>query len=63
VPLASILLRQSSVPGELVVDPFAGSGAVGAAAVLAGRDFAGSDISPRAIEIATARLTAARPVA
>jgi site-specific DNA-methyltransferase (adenine-specific) len=36
VHLASILVRQSSAAGDLVVDPFAGSGAVGVAAALQG---------------------------
>jgi site-specific DNA-methyltransferase (adenine-specific) len=57
--LASILVRQSSAPGDLVVDPFTGSGAVGVAAVEAGRYFAGADISARALEIASVRLAAA----
>jgi site-specific DNA-methyltransferase (adenine-specific) len=58
--LASILVGQSSAPGGLVVDPFMGSGAVGVAAVEAGCYFAGADVSARAIQIATARLAAAR---
>jgi site-specific DNA-methyltransferase (adenine-specific) len=57
--LTSILVRQSSVPGDLVVDPFMGSGTVGVAAVEAGRYFAGADISARAVEIASVRLAVA----
>lgn len=43
VDLLTILLRQSSAPGEIVLDPFAGSGATGIAAQLTGRMFVGID--------------------
>jgi site-specific DNA-methyltransferase (adenine-specific) len=56
-----VLIEQSSKPGELVVDCFMGSGSVGAAAVKAGRRFAGCDVSPSAVELATARIEAAAP--
>src|SRR5215468_1878519 len=45
VALGDLLVRQSTAPWNLVVDPFAGSGAFGVAAVRAGRRFAGADIS------------------
>jgi site-specific DNA-methyltransferase (adenine-specific) len=63
VAVADVLVRQSSVAGEVVVDPFLGSGAFGVAAVQAGRDFAGSDTSVAALEKATQRLlaTGAKP--
>ena len=56
--VSQILIGQSSSPGDLVVDPFMGSGSAGAAALLTGRRFAGTDISPRAQQIATARFEA-----
>lgn len=59
VAVSSVLVRQSSERGELVVDPFAGSGSVGVAAVEQGRAFLGSDICQQAVEIANARLAAA----
>jgi site-specific DNA-methyltransferase (adenine-specific) len=64
VGLGEVLVRQSSAPGELVIDPFAGSGAFGVAAVRLGRDFAGSDTSPEACGVAASRLEqeGARPV-
>lgn len=46
VKLLRTLVRQSSERGELVVDPFAGSGSTGEAALLEGRWFAGCDLSP-----------------
>lgn len=58
--LARILVRQSSLPGELVIDPFCGSGSFGAAAVREGRRFAGCDIQERAVELTRARLEQAR---
>ncbi len=54
--VSEILVRQSSSPGDLVVDPFAGSASVGAAAVRLGRRFAGNDLSPAALRLASQRL-------
>lgn len=61
--LAKVLVGQSSAPGELVIDPFMGSGAFGVAAVRAGRNFLGNDIDKKAVRLARARLreTGARP--
>jgi site-specific DNA-methyltransferase (adenine-specific) len=56
VAIGDVLVRQSSVPGELVIDPFMGSGAFGVAAVSAGRRFAGTDISESACELTRRRL-------
>ncbi len=54
--VSEILIRQSTEPGALVVDPFMGSGSVGVAAVTSGRDFAGSDICDEALEVTEQRL-------
>ncbi len=54
--LMKILIEQSSVAGEVVLDPFFGSGAVGDAALRVGRDFVGCDTSPAALLHATQRL-------
>ena len=59
VAVSEVLIRQSSTPGDLVVDPFMGSGSVGVAAVNLGRDFCGCDISPEAQAMADERLRAA----
>lgn len=56
VALAELLVRQSSSPGELVIDPFTGSGSTGVAAVTLGRRFAGTDVSEGARELARQRL-------
>jgi site-specific DNA-methyltransferase (adenine-specific) len=59
VEVAEVLVHQSSAPGDLVVDPFMGSGAFGVAAVQAGRDFRGCDVGKDAVRLARARLTEA----
>jgi site-specific DNA-methyltransferase (adenine-specific) len=56
VSINTTLTEQSTEPGEVVCDPFAGSGSAGVAALLAGRRFLGYDIAPRAIETARRRL-------
>jgi site-specific DNA-methyltransferase (adenine-specific) len=54
--VAQVLIRQSSTPGELVVDPFAGSGTTGVAATELGRDFLGNDLCAEAVAVAERRL-------
>jgi site-specific DNA-methyltransferase (adenine-specific) len=49
-----------SNPGDLVLDPFSGSGTTGKMAVLNGRHFIGIDISPEYVEIARQRIEAAQ---
>jgi DNA modification methylase len=56
--VSEVLVKQSSEPGELVVDPFSGSGSVGVATVRNGRDFRGNDLCLEAVEIARSRLIA-----
>ena len=56
VEVADVLIRQSSQAGELVADPFMGSGSVGVAAALLGRRFLGNDLNPEAVQIAARRL-------
>jgi hypothetical protein len=56
--VADVLIKQSSEPGELVADPFMGSGSVGVAALKLGRRFAGNDLNPEAVQIAGRRLAA-----
>ena len=43
-------------PGELVVDPFVGSGTTGLACLAIGRRFLGADVDPGAVSLATERL-------
>jgi site-specific DNA-methyltransferase (adenine-specific) len=61
--VSEVLIRQSSAPGEIVGDPFMGSGSVGVAAVRLGRRFRGNDLSAKAIEVTRARLLTARATA
>ena len=52
----NLLITQSSSPGEVVIDPFMGSGSTGVAALRRGRRFAGCDSSEKGIEITRERL-------
>lgn len=54
--LSEILLGQSSVAGDLLVDPFMGSGSSGVAALKLGRRYAGNDLAPEALKLARQRL-------
>src|SRR5215204_1085768 len=54
--VSEVLVRQSSETGELVADPFMGSGSVGVAAVKRERRFLGNDLNPGAVAIAERRL-------
>jgi site-specific DNA-methyltransferase (adenine-specific) len=56
--IAEVLIAQSSQPGEVVADPFMGSGSVGIAALRHGRRFLGNDLNPEAVRIAAERLRA-----
>jgi hypothetical protein len=56
VPLSKVFIRQSTLAGELVVDPFMGSASTGAASLSLSRSFLGCDISSAALEVAAARL-------
>lgn len=56
VEVSEVLVRQSSTEGELVVDPFMGSGSVGEAALTQGRRFLGCDVADQALATATRRL-------
>lgn len=49
-PIAYII-EQLSEPGQIVVDPFVGSGTVGREALLQSRRFIGSDINPVAVDL------------
>lgn len=56
VPLLQELIRMSSRPGELVVDPFGGSCSTGVAALLLGRRFSGCDVKQSAVDAGRIRL-------
>jgi site-specific DNA-methyltransferase (adenine-specific) len=54
--VSEILITQSSLPGEIVADPFMGSGSVGVAALTHGRRFRGTDVNPEAVRLTADRL-------
>jgi site-specific DNA-methyltransferase (adenine-specific) len=56
VSVSEVLVQQSSVVGELVIDPFMGSGSAGVAAVRHARAFMGNDLCREAVEITERRL-------
>lgn len=57
-PLAILtpFVQAHTLPGDLVGDPFCGSGSTGVAALMAGRRFVGVDISEDAVEVSAMRL-------
>jgi site-specific DNA-methyltransferase (adenine-specific) len=57
IAIADCLIQQSAELGEVVIDPFMGSGSTGVAALQNNRLFLGNDICAEAIEISTQRLT------
>jgi site-specific DNA-methyltransferase (adenine-specific) len=56
VKVSEVLIEQSSEAGELVIDPFVGSGSVGVAAARNDRDFAGCDVKQSAVILAHERI-------
>src|SRR5687767_10593261 len=59
--VAEVLIKQSSAPGDVVADPFMGSGSVGVAALKLGRSFLGNDLNPEAVQITAQRLAVLSP--
>lgn len=57
VPLLRAIIENSSSPGDVVCDPFSGSGSCAEAALLSGRRFAGCDLSEDAVRKAIERCT------
>ena len=56
IPLVAVAIRGMSDEGDLVFDPFMGSGATAVAADRLGRNFFGCDISPEYVELSLKRL-------
>jgi site-specific DNA-methyltransferase (adenine-specific) len=54
--VARVLIEQSTQPGEIVVDPFAGAGSTGIAALETRRRFVGNDLADSAVAISRERL-------
>jgi DNA modification methylase len=59
VALCDRIIRLCSNPGDTVCDTFLGTGTVGVAAVKAGRNFVGMDISEASVSLASARIKSA----
>ncbi|HEY5376374.1 MAG TPA: site-specific DNA-methyltransferase [Polyangiaceae bacterium] len=57
VALSETLILQSSSAGDIVADPFMGSGSVGVAALKLSRRFLGNDVSDSALAHSRARFT------
>ncbi|MCG8509084.1 MAG: site-specific DNA-methyltransferase, partial [Rhodospirillales bacterium] len=57
------LVEVSSRPGDLVLDPFVGSGTTAVAAKTTGRDFLGFDTSPEYVKMARRRIRLANYMA
>ena len=57
-PLSQVLIEQSTAPGQVVVDPFMGSGSVGVAAATADRHFLGNDTCKEAVVLSKKRIKA-----
>ena len=57
--LVEIPLLASTRPGDLVLDPFAGSGTTGVVALKYGRRFIGIELEPRYVEMAQKRINEA----
>lgn len=57
--MSEVLVGQSSLPRDLVVDPFAGSGSVGVVSTNLGRHFLGDDVSDNAANVTRTRLSSA----
>ena len=56
VAISETLIKQSTELGELVIDPFMGSGSVGIAALTLKRQFMGNDLCDEAVRVSKARL-------
>jgi site-specific DNA-methyltransferase (adenine-specific) len=61
VRVSEVLIEQSSERGDLVADPFMGSGSTGVAALSHGRRFLGNDIADNSHRLARERLAAVVP--
>ncbi len=53
------LITRVTEPGDVVLDPFTGSGTTGVACAMEGRDFIGIEIDPEYFKIAKARIESA----
>ncbi len=62
LPIMERIIRATSKPGDLVMDPFSGTGSTGVAAVSLGRQYIGYEISATMFAKSRDRISKARPV-
>ncbi len=62
IELAQKCIKAGSKPGDIVLDPFAGSGTTGEAAVRLGRSFVGIELNPKFAALAEQRIGSAAPL-
>lgn len=62
-PLIEFLIRKSSVEGEIILDPFCGSGTTAAVAARLGRRFITMDLDSSLVETANKRIEEAKQLA
>ena len=62
VALAGHFIALHSQMGDLVLDPFMGTGSTGIAAEISGRDFIGIDLNPEYVEMARRRIEGTAPL-
>jgi site-specific DNA-methyltransferase (adenine-specific) len=55
--VSEVLVKQSTMPGKIILDPFMGSGSVGVASVKLGRHFLGCDSNTEALELSNERIS------
>jgi site-specific DNA-methyltransferase (adenine-specific) len=63
LPLLKAWVSDFTLPGEIILDPFMGSGTTGVAALLMGRKFVGIEADPHRFAIACRRLADAQAIA
>jgi len=51
------LIKMSTLPGDIVMDPFSGSGTTGVASKLLGRSFVGFELEEKSALVANSRLS------
>ncbi len=60
VEILAPIIAHTTVPSDVVLDPFAGSGSTGVAAMQLGRDFIGIECAFKYVQVARARLAGAK---
>lgn len=58
--VSEVLIKQSTQSGEIILDPFIGSGSVGVASVKQGRHFLGCDSNPEAVDLSHDRISSVK---